>query len=327
MLRMDFGIVIGLILSLGISLVLYPVYIRCLKKLKYNQTVSEYALDAYKEKGDIPIMGGLVFVFVPLVVSVIVRPTIISNPACLIIMVSCVLYCIIGAIDDFLIIVRQNNEGLSPKRKLLLQLFFALLIFILFRDYINTNVNIPIIDVDIPLGIIYGVFMVFLYAAEANAVNFTDGMDGLSSGVSIIALIPYIIMALIDGQNDVALLLIVIMASLIAYLRYNFAPAKIFMGDSGSLAIGALFTATAIVLNRELLLVVVGGVFFIEMLCVTIQQIAVRVFHKRVFSYTPIHYAFLLKGNKEKTVVFGFYLLQAVLSIVGLIIGVLWCGI
>lgn len=316
-------LLLAFIVSLGITLVLMPLYIKALKALKYSQTVSEYALEEYKEKGKTPIMGGLLFVVIPLVVVALIDIRTLFDPACLLIIVSYVAFCFIGFLDDILIIIRHDNEGLAPKFKMALQLIFALVIWLIFKDVMGSDLYLPLIDIRLPLGVFYGLFCVFMYTAEANAVNFTDGMDGLSSGVSLIAIVPYLIFALIEGRYDIALLIVSIMGALLGYLRYNFFPAKIFMGDSGSLALGALFTSIAIALDKELLLIIVGGVFFWEMLCVCIQQLAVRLFHKRVFKFTPIHYAFVLDGLKEKTVVKRFYVIQAICSLIGLLIGVL----
>lgn len=314
---------IGFVLSLVLILVIMPFYINFLKKLGYNQSVSEYALDEYKEKAKTPIMGGLLFVLIPLIVILVTNFSITKDPKAMMIIWSYISFCFVGFLDDFLIIIMKDNKGLSPKLKMLMQLIFATIIFFVFRDAISDTIIIPIINIELPLGIFYGLFMVFMYAAESNAVNFTDGMDGLCAGVSSIALIPFIIFALLHQQYDIAFIIIVIIGGLLGYLKYNFFPAKIFMGDSGSLALGALFASLAVALDVEVLLLIVGGVFLWEMLCVCIQQIAVRIFHRRVFKYTPIHYAFVLRGLKEKKVVVLFYMIQVICSIIGLVIGVI----
>ncbi len=317
-------LLIGFALSLGLTLALMPLYIKLLKSLKYNQTVSEYALAEYKEKGSTPIMGGLLFVVVAIVSALIVNVNTLFDVKCLIVILSFASFCFIGFLDDILIILRHDNEGLSPRLKLILQFLFAIVIYLIFKDSISTDLVIPLLHTVLPLGaIVYGIFMVFMYTAESNAVNFTDGMDGLSSGVSIIALIPYILFSIMGGEYDLAILLVCIVGALCGYLRYNFFPAKIFMGDSGSLGLGALFASVAVVLSKELLLIVIGGVFFVEMVCVCLQQLSVRLFHKRVFSYTPIHYAFVLKGMKEMKVVKRFYVIALIFAICGFVIGVI----
>ncbi len=317
-------LIIGFILSLGIVAIVMPFYIRLLKSLHYEQRVSEYALEEYKNKAKTPIMGGLLFVVVPIIVCIVVYPNIINDKSALMIMLSYFLFFLVGFLDDILIILRNSNEGLNPKLKMLMQLVFGLLIVLVFKDILDTRIIIPIIDISIDLGyIIYAIFAVFVFTAESNAVNFTDGMDGLCAGVSAISLIAFLILAIYLKRYNVALIIACVEGGLIGYLYYNFFPAKIFMGDSGSLALGALFVAIAMVLKQELLLIVVGGVFLWEMICVCLQQLSVRLFHKRIFKYTPIHYAFVIRGLKEKKVVLLFYALAIVCTVLGTLIGVL----
>ena len=317
-----FVALIGFALSLALTCLVMPFYIQMLKNHHIAQSVSEYALDEYKNKQKTPIMGGLIFVLVPVVIYLIVNGPYRFNMSVLMVICSYMLFCLVGFLDDILIILRGNNEGLSPRTRLIMEFVFVILIYAVFRKYIPLDIHIPFTGIDINLPwFIFLPFMILLYMAEANAVNFTDGMDGLCAGVSFIALIPLAVIAFVKGYYSLVLLIVCVLGGLIGYLVFNHHPAKIFMGDSGSLALGALFTASAIILKCEVALFVVGGVFVVEMFCVCVQQISVRLFHKRVFSYTPIHYAFTLKGMKETKVVGMFYLLQLVLSIVGLIIG------
>ena len=317
-------LIIGFILSLGIVAIVMPFYIRLLKSLHYEQRVSEYALEEYKNKAKTPIMGGLLFVVVPIIICIVVYPNIMNDKSALMIMLSYFLFFLVGFLDDILIILRNSNEGLNPKLKMLMQLGFGLLIVLVFKDILDTRIIIPIIDISIDLGyIIYAIFAVFVFTAESNAVNFTDGMDGLCAGVSAISLIAFLILAIYLKRYNVALIIACVEGGLIGYLYYNFFPAKIFMGDSGSLALGALFVAIAMVLKQELLLIIVGGIFLWEMICVCLQQLSVRLFHKRIFKYTPIHYAFVIRGLKEKKVVLLFYALAIVCTVLGTLIGVL----
>lgn len=314
---------IGFIISFIMMLVVMPRYIKYLKNRNVNQVTSEYALEEFKKKEKTPIMGGLLFVLIPILVAIVIKPDIISDPKALFVMLSYVLYCSVGFIDDYLIISSHSNDGLSAMTRLLMEFGYVVILFFAFRNVIPQQVTIPFLNIGIQLHwILFLPFMCLLYMAEANAVNFTDGMDGLCAGVSLIALIPFIIFAYIYKENNVLLLLICISAGLIGYLKFNFHPAKIFMGDSGSLALGALFSALAIIMDKSVALFVIGGVFVAEMFCVVVQQLSVRLFHKRVFSYTPIHYAFVIKGHPEKKIVLAFYLVQLILSIIGFIIGI-----
>ena len=314
-------LVVTFFVCLGLMLLIMPRYITMLKNHNINQNVSEYALEEYKKKAKTPIMGGLLFVVIPVVVFIVCAIIFgISKPTVMV-LVSYILFCGVGFADDYTIIIKGNNDGLSPTFKLCLEFLFVIMLHIVFKDVIPSGINIPIINKFVEINpVVFLIFMILLYGFEANAVNFTDGMDGLCAGVSFISLIAYVVISYVNGYYEIALLLMGIMGALIGYIFFNFHPAKIFMGDSGSLALGALFAAISIIEGNELLLIIIGGVFVAEMMCVCIQQLSVRLFHKRVFSYTPIHYAFVLKGHKEMYVVINFYLVQTFLTIVSLII-------
>lgn len=300
-----------------------PTYINHLKTWGANQQVSEYALEEFKSKAKTPIMGGLLFVFFPLVVCGVLKPEIWFNPQASFVILAYILYGLIGFVDDFLILLRHNNKGLSPKNKLFLQFFFALLLCFIYRDFLNTIIYFPLFNISLDLGYLYFPFAIILFASEANAVNFTDGMDGLCAGVSCISLSAFLFLFCWYNYLDLATITIAVMGGLIAYLHYNQYPAKIFMGDSGSLALGGLFTSLALISKTEFILIIAGGVFVWEMLCVVLQLGSVKLFHKRIFSYTPIHYAFKLKGISEKRIVESFYLIAAICSLVSIFLGVL----
>lgn len=313
---------LGFVLSLVILVLLMPPYIRQLKNHNLNQQVSEYALEEYKQKAKTPIMGGLLFVLIPTIVFFVITPNVFYDRNCLFVILSFLSFCLVGFIDDAIILLRRNNLGLSPVVKLVMEFIFACALYLGFRDLISREITIPFIHLSFDLGILYPLLMILMYLSEANAVNFTDGMDGLCAGVSFISLVPFIIFALTATNYNLIILIACVMGGLLGYLFFNFHPAKIFMGDSGSIALGGLFSALAVVLHKEIALIFVGGVFVLEMLCVVIQQLAVRIFHRRVFSYTPIHYAFVLKGHPEVKVVFGFYLLTCIFAVIGFVIGI-----
>ena len=314
--------IICFVLSLVVTVILMPLFINVLKKHHVNQSVSEYALESYKKKDKTPIMGGLVFVVVPLLVYLILNSESLNDPSMLMVIISYVGFCLVGFADDIMIILRGNNDGLSPKLKLFLEFIIVVVIYIIFKDNLSFSIDVPFINGGLSINpIIFLIFIILLYLAEANAVNFTDGMDGLCAGVSAIGLLAFLIISYKLNNQNMFIFILTIIGGLIGYLFFNFHPAKIFMGDSGSLALGALFTSIAIVLDKEIALFFIGGVFVIEMFCVCLQLLSVKLFHKRVFSYTPIHYAFVLKGNKETKVVIGFYLVALILSLIGLFVG------
>lgn len=313
---------IGLLLSVGLMILAMPKFITYLKSRNINQVTSEYALQEFKEKENTPIMGGLLFVVIPIIVYIIVYFNGLTDRRLLFVLLSYVLYCSVGFIDDCLVISSHSNEGLSPITRLIMEFGYSLILFILFRDIIPMQVTIPFLRITVSLKwYIFVPFMLLLYMAEANAVNFTDGMDGLCAGVSFIGLVAFYVLSMAGKQYNIALFIACILGGLLGYLKFNFKPAKIFMGDSGSLALGALFASLGIILDQSIALFFIGGVFVVEMVCVLIQQIAVRVFHKRVFSYTPIHYAYVIKGIPETKIVETFYLVEAILALIGLLLG------
>lgn len=314
--------VLCFLLSLILIILIMPYYIKALKKKNINQVTSEYALDEYKQKEKTPIMGGLLFVVLPIITLAILDIKAFSDKRTLFLILSYVLYCLVGFSDDILIIIRGKNDGLSPITRLIMEFVITIVLYFVFSDVILCQVTIPFTNIGIQIpNYIFIPFMCLLYMAEANAVNFTDGMDGLCAGVSFIGLIAFVVLMFLHKDNHTVLLLVCILGGILGYLFFNRHPAKIFMGDSGSLALGALFAGLGIINDLTITLFIIGGVFVIEMFCVVVQQLSVRLFHKRVFSYTPIHYAFVIKGYKEEKIVLCFYLVEFVLMILGLIIG------
>ena len=191
----------------------------------------------------------------------------------------------------------------------------------------QTTLSIYTLGIELDMGYIYGAFILFVLIASSNAVNLTDGLDGLAGGLSVMAFLAFALISYgstwVSGYADIAIFSFILVGSLMGFLLYNTYPAKIFMGDSGSLALGGLFASIAIIEDLTIALFVIGGVFVCEMFCVCLQQVSVRLFHKRVFSYTPIHYAFVIKGHKETSVVIGFYIAAAISGIIGVIIGLI----
>lgn len=316
-------VILAFIINLVVILVAMPKYIQYLKGINYHQVVNTYSLDEFKEKAKTPIMGGVLFVLLPILTTIILDYHSIFNMKSMIVMVSFLGYGLIGFIDDYIIVIKKDNQGLKPIYKLLFQIVLAVVFYVLYRNYASSVITIPLIGVGINLGIFYSVFVFIMFASESNAVNFTDGMDGLAAGCSFISIIPFLVFAYLAKEYHLAILLSGVLGALLAYLYYNKKPAQIFMGDTGSLALGALLAASAMVLKKELLLLIIGGVFLWEMLCVVLQLSSVKLFKKRIFRYTPIHYAFVLGGMKEEHVVRNFWLLNALLALLGLIVGLL----
>lgn len=314
---------LAFVVSLVITILVMPSLIKYLHKIKFGQVEREEGLDSHKKKGGTPTMGGIVFVLVPILVCLFVYPKLFLDFRMLIVILAYVGYAIIGFIDDFIIVVKKNNEGLKPKLKFLMQSILAIVFYLMYQSVAETTLWIPIFDVQIELGILYFFFVFIMFTAESNAVNLTDGLDGLCAGTVLVALAPYIIFSVLQGNNELSIFLVAIAGALLGYLKFNVHPAKIFMGDTGSLALGGLLAAVAMVLKQELLLVIIGGLFVIETLSVVIQVTSFKLTRKRVFKMAPIHHHFEMCGMSETKVVMMFYCIGFFLSILGLWLGVM----
>jgi len=313
---MPLKLILNFTLSLVIVLVTMPAFIKFLKKLSFRQTISEYSLDDDQKKAGTPIMGGILFIITPLIVTLITNPRAFLDIDTLIVMLAFAGYGIIGFIDDYLIAVKKNNEGLSPKAKLIMQAVLAIVFFLLYMGHGKLEVHLPLSGITLHLGLGYFFFAMLMFAGASNAVNLTDGMDGLCAGVTIIALIPFLIISL--GMSEtLPPLIIALIGALLGYLYYNKKPAKVFMGDTGALALGGILAAIAMVTKKEMALIVIAGVPVLETLSVILQVAAVKTIHRRIFPYTPIHYSFRLKGMPEKSVVYLFWMAEAVFALLG----------
>lgn len=317
---MNMKYMIALIVSLLVTLAVMPVLIPFLHKIKFGQVEREEGLASHKAKGGTPTMGGIVFVLTPVIVSLLLQPQSLYNTEMMIVILAYLGYALIGFIDDFIIVVRKNNEGLKPSYKFALQSILAVLFYFIYQSIAATTLYIPILHITWEMGLLYFLLIFIMFTAESNAVNFTDGLDGLCAGTSLIALFPYIIFALLQEKYELAIFLLAVSGSLLGYLKFNMHPAKIFMGDTGSLALGGLLAASAMILKQELLLVVIGGVFLAEMLSVVIQVTYYKRTKKRIFKMAPLHHHFEMSGYRETQVVIMFWGAGLLCAILGLIL-------
>ena len=235
---------------------------------------------------------------------------------------------LIGFLDDYISIKKKRNEGLTQTQKLLLQFVVALVFYLLYSLYTDSKsvLEITALGIKWNLGWFYGVFILFLLVGSSNAVNLTDGLDGLAGCLSAISFLAFGLISWgsywIQGYQDMGIFCFVLVGSLIGFLVYNTNPAKVFMGDTGSLTLGATLATIAILTSHELSLAVIGGVFVIETLTVIIQVISVKFFHKRVFLMAPIHHHFERLGWRESDIVKLFWIVGLILALLALIYGV-----
>lgn len=310
----------GLLLNLGLTKWLIP----HLHKLKFGQTVRKEGPQSHLNKTGTPTMGGIGFIITPLVVMLLLMPQSFTDVKFLIAVLAFVGYGLIGFLDDFIIVVKKDNEGLKPKYKLLLQSVLAIVFFLMYRSLAPSTILIPFVNVTLDLGWLYGILVFLMFTAETNAVNFADGLDGLCAGLVVMALAPFVLFSVIEGEQELAVFLLALMGALFGYLRYNLHPAKIMMGDTGSLALGGVLAASAMILKQEIALVVIGGVFVAEMVSVVLQVSYFKLTHgKRIFKMAPLHHHFELSGYKETQVVMMFWFAGLLLAIIGILMGVM----
>lgn len=311
------------LISLLAVLILMPKFIDYMKRLSVRQSISEYSLEEDQKKAGTPIMGGILFIVIPVLVTLVSTPSLLTDMETWIVILSFVGYGLIGFVDDYLITVKKNNDGLSPKMKLFMQLVLAVVIFVMYQSHLELTLHIPVVNISLDIGWGYFLLIIVMFAAGSNAVNLIDGMDGLCAGCSSIAFVAFAIIVAVQGKSGIELLIISLIGALLGYLYYNKKPAKVFMGDTGSLALGGCMASVAMVTKSEIAFIVIAGVFVLDTLSVIIQLTSVKLRHKRVFPYTPIHFSFRIMGMPEVKVVHMFWLVEAVFAAIGLVIALI----
>lgn len=315
------AIMMGFLMSAGLGLILVP----CLKKLRVGQKISIFVGETHRKKEGTPTMGGLIFILPTIIatIALVLMGKIPYTSNLGIVLLVFLGYACIGFLDDFLSIRKGNNEGLTTYQKLFMQVLIAIGFFYIYmRSGGQTSWVVGTLHIDIEMGWLYGLFILFVLVGASNAVNITDGLDGLAGGLSAIAFIAFSLISLMVGFEDIGMFSLILVGSLVGFLIYNTYPAKIFMGDTGSLALGGVMGAIAILTHRELTLLVVASVFVIETLSVIIQTISYQLFHKKIFLMTPLHHHFEKLGWKESDIVKLFWVCGLILSMAGIIFGV-----
>ena len=321
--------VLAMMIAFIIAIIFGYFLIPILKKMKANQNLSEYLSEQHKEKAGIPTMGGLIFI-IPTILTILVLlllKKITFSENLFIVLFVFFGYALVGFLDDYLIIKRHNNKGLTQLQKLFGQLIIALVFFYIFINSGHEPVlTISTLGISINMSWFYGIFVLFVLLASSNAVNLTDGLDGLAGGLSLIAFLTFGLIAWgskhVYGYEDLAIFCFILVGTLLAFLFYNGHPAKIFMGDTGSLCLGATMASIAILTNHELTLIIVAGVFIIETLSSIIQTLSVMIRGKKVFLMTPLHHHFEKLGWKENDIVKTFWVVGLILSMAAIVFGV-----
>ncbi len=319
-----------------LSVYCMPVFIRWAKAKKASQPISD-SIKAHANKKDTPTMGGLVFVSSAIVSSLITAK--LNNPYVQIGLICLVAFMLIGARDDYMKISAKSNAGMSSKTKFLFLSLIAIVVsFLLYRAGLNTDFYIPILKKPLlelsDFSSLMIIFWVIVFLATTNAVNVTDGLDGLATIPSICALASLSVFMYVGGNfemskyllwphivdsGEVMVLSLAMIGALFGFLWYNCHPAQVFMGDSGSLSLGGFIAYCAIVSKNEILLILMGSIFVIETISVILQIGSYRLRHKKIFLMAPIHHHFEVKGWAENKIIVRFWIIAILSNIIALI--------
>lgn len=327
----------AMVTALVISFVFGPRLIRWLTRLQIGQRIRKEAPKNHTKKEGTPTMGGV------LIIAAVVIPVLLwanlENPFIQLVLVVTVWTGLIGFWDDYLSVIKKRNKGLVGRYKLLWQLIFgAALGFFLYMNPIVqegvTKTAIPFFkDLYIDWGVLYIPFVMLVVTGTSNAVNLTDGLDGLAAGVAAFCFFAFAVLAYLsghsvfadylnilylDGSGELTVYCMAVVGAALGFLWFNAHPAQIFMGDTGSLALGGALGTIAVLLKRELLLVIIGGIFVAEALSVILQVASFRIRGKRVFRMAPLHHHFEIKGWPEGKVVVRFWIIAVLLALLSI---------
>lgn len=317
----------ALVIAFIITVIGVPLFIPYLVRLKFGQSIRDEGPKLHEKKSGTPTMGAIIYLIaicVSFLFMAIVNKEMTAGSWLL--LITLVLFGILGFMDDYIKVVQKRNLGLTSKQKFIGQVVISLLFFVIYHvNHFAETLRVPFTDIEVSLSWFFVIFILFWLVGFSNAVNLTDGLDGLVSGLSSIAFLAFGIIAVNQQQNDVALFCFAIVGGMIGFLIFNKNPAKIFMGDTGSLALGGAIAAVSILLKQEWLLLLIGIVFVIETASVILQVAYFKLTGgKRIFRMTPIHHHFELGGWKEWRVVLTFWVVGLASAVIALCM--VWYG-
>lgn len=315
-----------LLVAFFLTVLMLPRLIKYLHVLKFGQAIREEGPQSHMHKKGTPTMGGISFI-VSIVISLIVAMILDSGnfQYYILFIYTTISFSIIGYIDDMLIVVKKKNDGLAPRKKLMLQILFSVIFYILVT-FIYKDINyihIPGLDYNLNISYLYLIFLVFWQTGFSNAVNLTDGLDGLATSVTIITTSTFALLAYKENNFPVLVFCLTIVGALLGFLLFNKNPAKIFMGDTGSLALGGILAAISVILHKEIAFLFIGLVYILETLSVIIQVAYFKKTGKRIFKMSPLHHHFELSGYGEVKTVYIFVIIAIISSAIGYFIGVI----
>lgn len=311
-------ILMSMLLAIVISLILGKFIIKILRKKHIGQEIRDDGPKSHYSKAGTPTMGGIIFIISTLITVIVFR---LFNSEVLLAIYGMIAFGAIGFIDDFMKLVMKRSLGLNEKQKLVLQLLFSVIACFLIKQ-VNPNFTkqvIPFFHKTVDFGIITYPFLIFVMMGTSNATNLTDGLDGLATSVSIPVFISTSII-MYNLNSTASIFSIIFAGSLLGFLVYNSNPAKVFMGDTGSMAIGGALVMIMAMYGLSLYLIILGFVYMIEVLSVIIQMTSYKLRNKkRVFLMSPIHHHYELKGYKEQKIVSTFMVVSVITSLITLL--------
>ena len=315
-----------LLVAYFLTVLMLPRLIKYLHVLKFGQAIREEGPQSHMHKKGTPTMGGISFI-IAIVISLIVAMFLDSSNIkyYVLFIYTTISFSIIGYIDDMLIVVKKKNDGLAPRKKLMLQVLFSVIFYILVT-FIYKEVNyihIPVFDYNLNISYFYIILLVFWKTGFSNAVTLTDGLDGLATSVTIITTSTFALLAYKENNFPVLVFCLTIVGALLGFLLFNKNPAKIFMGDTGSLALGGILAAISVILHKEIAFLFIGLVYILETLSVIIQVAYFKKTGKRIFKMSPLHHHFELSGYGEVKTVYIFVIIAVISSAIGYFIGVI----
>jgi len=294
-----------IMISFIIPVILLPFYINFIKKYKMGQRIRQEGPDLHQHKMGTPTMGGVIIVITLMLMIALFVP---RHPYISISLLITVSFGMIGLLDDSIKFLKKRSMGLNTSAKLIFQIIFSVIIayYIQENSGIDRNIYIPFSRTSLDLGLLYIPTVMLVLISTVNAVNLTDGLDGLAAGLTFIAMISFSIIAILQSAWQVGIFSLIVASISLAFLIFNIFPAKIFLGDVGSFALGGAIASAAIFTKTQLFLTIIGGVFVFETLSVIIQVISVKIRGKTVFKMSPLHHHFEMSGWKEPKIVIVF---------------------
>ncbi len=315
---MALNLLTAFIITFLITVIVSPVFIKNMRRLQYGQQIRAVGPAQHAVKAGTPTMGGLVFILSAVLVSFILVGFSPLLFAVLLVTLGCGL---IGFLDDFGKIAHARSLGLKARTKLAGEIVITAFLILLMQSFgfYSTEVMLPFFNFTFDIGFFYPIFVFLIISAASNSVNLTDGVDGLAAGTSAIALIAFMIIAGRAGSIEIVLFCAALTGACSGFLVYNYHPARLFMGDTGSLALGGAFAVIAVLTKAELFLIIIGGVFVLEALSVIAQVISFRLTGRRILLMSPLHHHFEMKGWSERQVATSFWSAALLFAVIGVL--------